>query len=64
MRGEYLILCIKGLVLPYSQFIPWALAPSLDARLFVLELFANRISGFFRYGCYRIGLRSNSLRCR
>jgi len=47
MRIRYLILCIAGFVLPYSQFVPWLLAHGLDARLFVQELFSNRIGGFF-----------------
>ena len=47
MRVRYLILCIAGFVLPYSQFIPWVLANGLDAQLIVRELFSNRIGGFF-----------------
>ena len=47
VRLRYLILCILGLVLPYSQFVPWVLAHGFDARLFVHELFSNRIGGFF-----------------
>jgi Terpene cyclase DEP1 len=47
MRVRYLILCIAGFVLPYSQFIPWVVAHGPDARLFVNELFSNRIGGFF-----------------
>jgi hypothetical protein len=47
MRIRYLILCILGFVLPYSQFVPWVLAHGFDARLFVHELFSNRIGGFF-----------------
>jgi hypothetical protein len=43
----YLILCVLGFALPYSQFVPWVIEHSLDVRLLVRELFANRISGFF-----------------
>jgi hypothetical protein len=43
----YLILCIVGTVLPYSQFIPFLREHGLDFRLFVQQLFANPISGFF-----------------
>jgi Terpene cyclase DEP1 len=46
-KVAYLILCIVGTVLPYSQFLPFLRENGLDARLFVEELFANRISGFF-----------------
>jgi hypothetical protein len=47
MRIRYLILSIAGFVLPYSQFVPWVLANGFDTRLFVHELFSNRIGGFF-----------------
>lgn len=43
----YLILCVLGFALPYSQFVPWVLANGLPLRYFVQQLFANRISGFF-----------------
>jgi hypothetical protein len=36
-----------GLVLPYSQFVPWLLEHGLNGPLFFRELFANRISAFF-----------------
>ncbi len=43
----YLVLCVLGLILPYSQFVPWVIEHGLDVRLFVQQLFANRIGGFF-----------------
>jgi len=43
----YLILCLLGFALPYSQFVPWVLANGLPLKLFVQQLFANRIGGFF-----------------
>jgi Protein of unknown function DUF2834 len=43
----YLILYVLGLVIPYSQFVPWLLEHGLDFGLFFRELFANRISAFF-----------------
>jgi hypothetical protein len=46
-KTRYLVLCIAGLVLPYSQFIPFLWEHGLNARLFFEQLFANRISGFF-----------------
>ena len=48
-KNIYLFLCILGAVLPYSQFIPWLLENGFNASLFVLQLFANRISGFFAW---------------
>jgi hypothetical protein len=43
----YLVLCALGFALPYSQFVPWVIEHGLDMRLFVQQLFANRIGGFF-----------------
>lgn len=48
-KNFYLFLCVLGIVLPYSQFIPWLLENGLNAPLFVHHLFANRISGFFAW---------------
>ncbi|MBW4563700.1 MAG: DUF2834 domain-containing protein [Mojavia pulchra JT2-VF2] len=47
LKVIYLLLCILGTVLPYSQFMPFLLENSLDIQLFFEQLFANRISGFF-----------------
>lgn len=46
-KGLYLILCVAGTVLPYSQFLPFVREHGLDLRLFFEQLFANRISAFF-----------------
>ena len=46
-RHFYLVCCVLGLVLPYSQLVPWLLEHGLDVTLFFRELFANRISAFF-----------------
>ena len=43
----YLVLCIAGTALPYSQFLPFLREHGLNLRLFLDQLFANRISGFF-----------------
>ena len=43
----YLVLCVAGTVLPYSQFLPFLREHGLNLRLFVEQLFANRISAFF-----------------
>ena len=46
-RHFYLVCCVLGLVLPYSQFVPWLLEHGLNITLFFRELFANRIGAFF-----------------
>ena len=43
----YLILCVAGTVLPYSQLVPFLRDHGLDTSLLVQQLFANRVSGFF-----------------
>ena len=47
LQGTYLILCILGTALPYSQFIPFLLENGLDLERFFEQLFINRISVFF-----------------
>ena len=46
-RHVYLVCCVLGLLLPYSQLVPWLLEHGLNVTLFCRELFANRISVFF-----------------
>ena len=46
-RRVYLILCVLGFVIPYSQFVLWLFEHDLNIALFFNELFANRISAFF-----------------
>jgi hypothetical protein len=46
-RHLYLVLCVLGTLLPYSQFVPFVREHGLDLHLFVEQLFANRIGGFF-----------------
>jgi uncharacterized protein DUF2834 len=46
-KKVYLLLCVLGIVLPYSQFIPWVLENGLHLGLLFRQLFANRIAGFF-----------------
>jgi hypothetical protein len=46
-RQFYLVCCLLGLVLSYSQFVPWLLEHGLNITVFFRELFANRISAFF-----------------
>jgi hypothetical protein len=46
-RTLYLLLCVGGVVLPYSQLIPFLREHGLDLRLFFDQLFSNRIGGFF-----------------
>lgn len=43
----YLVLLFAGTILPYWQFVPWLAEHGLNIRLFLQQLFANRISTFF-----------------
>jgi len=48
LRHLYLMFCLLGLVLPYSQFVPWIIEHhALNMPLFMRDLFANRIAAFF-----------------
>lgn len=47
-KALYLVFCVLGILLPYSQFVPWVVAHhGVPLGLFLRELFANRIGGFF-----------------
>jgi hypothetical protein len=46
-KSLYLLFCIVGTVLPYSQLLPFVREHGPDLRLVVEQLFANRISAFF-----------------
>lgn len=43
----YLVLCLLGALIPYWQFLPWAVQHGLNLALFTRELFSNRIGAFF-----------------
>ena len=48
LRHFYLVFAALGLLLPYSQFVPWIMEHhALNMPLFIRDLFANRISAFF-----------------
>jgi Terpene cyclase DEP1 len=48
IRHLYLLFALIGLILPYSQFLPWIVEhQALNITLFIRDLFANRISAFF-----------------
>lgn len=46
-RHLYLVLCVLGLLLPNAAFAPWLFEHGLSPALFVRDLFANGVSGFF-----------------
>lgn len=47
LRHIYLGLCVLGLLVPNSLFIPWIVAHGLNPQRFVQDLFANGVSAFF-----------------
>ncbi|MEM9507712.1 MAG: DUF2834 domain-containing protein [Cyanobacteria bacterium P01_E01_bin.35] len=49
MQIIYLVLSLLGLILPYSQLIPFINNHGLDLALFWSELFSNRISTAFSF---------------
>jgi uncharacterized membrane-anchored protein len=46
-KAIYLLLCVVGTVLPCAQFLPFLQEHGLDVQLFVQQMFANPVSGFF-----------------
>ncbi len=47
LKTVYLVLCVVGVVLPYTQFMPWLAENGLNLPLFFRQLFENRVGGFF-----------------
>ena len=47
LKTAYIVLCLFGLLLPYSQLIPWLVEHGLNIDLFFVQLFGNHISAFF-----------------
>lgn len=43
----YLSLAVIGTVMPCAQFLPFLQEHGLDVRLFIDQMFANPVSGFF-----------------
>ena len=47
LKSILLVLCVLGVILPLSQFIPWVADHGIDIPLFFNELFSTNIGGFF-----------------
>ncbi|HWW76234.1 MAG TPA: DUF2834 domain-containing protein [Pyrinomonadaceae bacterium] len=47
LKTVYLILCVAGFVLPYTQLVPWVVENGFDLPMFFRQLFANRVGAFF-----------------
>jgi Terpene cyclase DEP1 len=47
LKNVYMFLCVLGLAVPYSQFVPWLHENGMNLGLLVRQLFANQISAFF-----------------
>jgi hypothetical protein len=46
-KGLYLALSVVGTILPVAHFLPFLRLHGLDPRLFMAQLFASPVSGFF-----------------
>ncbi|MEM7111086.1 MAG: DUF2834 domain-containing protein [Chloroflexota bacterium] len=46
VKHIYIILCILGTVLPYSQFLPWLLENGLNIPLLFNEIATSRVAAF------------------
>ena len=47
MKYFYFVLIIFGLIIPYTQFLPFYMAHGMDIKLMISEVFATRITSFF-----------------
>ena len=47
LKTVYLLLCIVGTVLPLWEFSPWVLENGMNIRLFIEQMFPNRVAGTF-----------------
>jgi len=47
IKHIYIILCIFGIILPYSQIIPLVLEGNFGFQMMIDQLFANRVSSLF-----------------
>jgi hypothetical protein len=46
-KAVYLTLCVAGAILPYLWFLPFLREHGLNLRVFLEQLFATPVSGFF-----------------
>ena len=47
LKSVYILLCVLGLFLPFSQFVPWIIENGISIELFVQELFSTKVGAFF-----------------
>jgi hypothetical protein len=44
IRHLYLLLCVIGAILPFTQYVPFVLAQGWNLQIFFQQMLANRIS--------------------
>ena len=49
MKTVYLILCVVGVILPYSQLIPWTMENGANPLPMFAEVFSERATAFFGF---------------
>lgn len=47
LKQTYLLFCVLGFIVPFTQFVPWFMEHGVDLGLFISELFSTRIGAFF-----------------
>ena len=47
MKYFYFVLIIFGLLIPYTQFVPFLKVHGMDLQLIIREMFSSRVSAFF-----------------
>ncbi len=43
-KNIYLILALMGIVIPYSQYVPWSITNGFDFSLMMQQMFVNQIA--------------------
>lgn len=46
LKHLYILLCVIGVVLPYTQFIPWVLKNGLNVPLLVDQITSSHVAAF------------------
>ena len=47
LRHVYVMFCVIGTIVPYSELVPWVMEHGLKMPLIFHELFSTRIGAFF-----------------
>ncbi len=55
-KNLYLALAILGVVVPYTQFVPWSMQNGFNLKLMVSQMFANQIASGIAFDALLTGV--------